>query len=212
MLTDRIQFTASDGSLTSNIGTVTLTRIGVGDPGTLPDLAILTAEDAEVTGQLPAFAGRGPVTFELVHNGALGTASIVDPAGTFRYVPRPDVFGQDKFTVRARRGDVVSNVATVSVEITPVADAPVAHNGRYQTRRRTTIAGSVEGMDVDGSPLRFAVSGRRRLAGELRLDAETGAFTFQPAPGSAGTGWFTFTVTDDTGRTDTGRITIAVRP
>jgi hypothetical protein len=46
--------------------------------------------------------------------------------GTFAYTPDLDYFGTDSFTYRLSDGALDSNLATVSLTVTPVNDAPVA--------------------------------------------------------------------------------------
>ena len=72
-----------------------------------------------------------PLTFSIVSNGTLGSASITDAAtGAFTYTPAPDLNGVDTFTFIASDATSASNIATVTVSIAAVNDAPLAANGR----------------------------------------------------------------------------------
>jgi hypothetical protein len=44
--------------------------------------------------------------------------------GSFRYSPNPGFTGSDSFTYRARDGALNSNLATVTITVTAVNDAP----------------------------------------------------------------------------------------
>ena len=70
-------------------------------------------------------------------NGAKGTATLTNTAtGAFTYTPKPNANGTDSFTFQVNDGKADSNVATVTVTIDPVNDAPVASNGAGLGRRR----------------------------------------------------------------------------
>ena len=58
--------------------------------------------------------------------------------GSFTYTPNADFNGADSFTYTASDGAAASNVATVTITVTGVNDAPVAVNdaaARPRTRR-----------------------------------------------------------------------------
>ena len=54
-----------------------------------------------------------------------GTLNLT-PNGSFTYTPVPNFYGTDKFTYKANDGWLDSNIATVTITVTPVNDAPVA--------------------------------------------------------------------------------------
>ena len=51
--------------------------------------------------------------------------------GSFTYTPNPDFSGTDTFTYRANDGTASGNLATVTITVMPVNDAPVAVNDAY---------------------------------------------------------------------------------
>lgn len=55
-------------------------------------------------------------------------AVTVNRDGTFAYVPAANYFGTDSFTYRLNDGPLESNLATVTVSIAAVNDAPVAND------------------------------------------------------------------------------------
>ncbi|RUY63521.1 tandem-95 repeat protein, partial [Mesorhizobium sp. M7A.F.Ca.CA.001.05.1.1] len=80
------------------------------------DIAVL-ANDTDEDGDTP--------TPSLVAEPANGTVTL-NPGGSFTYAPKPNFFGADSFTYRVSDGFTQSNVATVTLTVTPVNDAPVA--------------------------------------------------------------------------------------
>ena len=81
----------------------------------------------------------GPVTCP-----AHGTAALITSGRRRKilYTPNANYCGPDSFTYKANDGDLDSNVATVSIDVTSVNDAPVAvdderYNGRGHALRRS---------------------------------------------------------------------------
>ena len=102
---DSFTYAANDGTLDSNVGTVSLTvtrgerRSGRGrrrprrPPRTRRSPATLTATDVDST----------TLTFHVV-DGPLHGTLVLDPAGSFTYTPAPDFNGADGFTYTANDG------------------------------------------------------------------------------------------------------------
>jgi len=59
--------------------------------------------------------------------------------GSFTYVPAANYNGSDSFTYKANDGLADSGIATVSITITGVNDAPLAVNDSYTTPEDTTL-------------------------------------------------------------------------
>src|SRR5205085_2645502 len=119
----------------------------------------------------------------LVSGSAHGTLTL-NGNGSFTYTPNANYNGPDSFTYKANDGLLASNVATVSITVVAVNDAPVASNEAYSTNEDTTLNVSVSGVlgndsDVDGPSLSaILVSGPSH--GSLTLNAD-GSFSYTPA-------------------------------
>lgn len=97
---------------------------------TATNACITTAVNAVQTGALPANDPDGQsLVFEILNQPTKGTLT-TDAAGNYRYTPRTDVRGMDKFTFRARDSTGrESNIATMTflidgaVRIMPLGDS-----------------------------------------------------------------------------------------
>ncbi len=133
-LTDTIQFKVNDGNSDSNIASFVVTLVSdFTPPFHANDALVAGREDVPVVGRLSATgASSGRVRFVIVSNGALGTAILRDAAtGRFVYVPNRNASGTDTFTFQVIDGDRRSNVATMTVVVASINDAPVARAGRH---------------------------------------------------------------------------------
>jgi hypothetical protein len=88
-----------------------------------------------------------------VANGSLSLTA----DGSFTYTPYPDFFGVDSFTYTAYDGSEVSNLATVTITVNNVNDAPMADNQSVVTDINTAIAITLTATDADGDVLVFFV-------------------------------------------------------
>src|SRR5207237_1299828 len=132
------------------------------------------ANDTDVDGNpLTAVLGTAPTKGTLALNAS----------GSFTYTPNANVNGADSFTYRASDGSLTSNLATVTITITPVNDAPVATNDSYSVNQDTPLTLAAPGVlandsDVDGDSLTAAL-GTGPINGTLTL-APNGGFTYTP--------------------------------
>ena len=77
------------------------------------------------------------LTFAIASPPAHGTLSGTAPNLT--YTPAQDYNGPDSFTFTVNDGSLTSAVATVSITVTPVNDAPVAVDDAYNLFKNTTL-------------------------------------------------------------------------
>jgi VCBS repeat-containing protein len=196
--TDTFTFRANDGSLNSADATVTVT-IATNRPPTASNSGSLTTqEDKSGSGTLSATDPDGNrLTFIIVSNGSKGTATITNASmGRFSYVPSPNANGTDTFSFKANDGLADSNVATVTVTITAVNDAPVAADASYTITRNTALTATVTVTDVDGDQLTYSIGKAPRRGTITNFNAATGFFTYTPLTPFVGTDSFTVKVSD----------------
>ena len=64
---------------------------------------------------------------------------VLSANGSLIYTPAADYHGTDRFTYKVRDGVADSNVATVTITVTPVNDAPLALGDSYAIYDRTKL-------------------------------------------------------------------------
>lgn len=188
---DSFTFKVNDGTDDSNIATVSITITPVNDIPTCVDVSITTPEDVQGSTNPGCIDIDGdPLTFSIASQPSEGTASI----GSLIYDPNLNTSGLDSFTYKANDGTVDSNIATVSVTVTAVNDAPngvintPSGNVTIMVGESVTFSGT--GTDPENDPLTFLWDFDGG-AGNSTLE-DPGAVTFNTA------GFYTisFTVTD----------------
>ncbi|MBM4098128.1 MAG: tandem-95 repeat protein, partial [Planctomycetes bacterium] len=147
------------------------------------------------------------LSFELVTQPTKGTLGGTAPALT--YTPTLNLTGADSFTFRVVAGGLPSSVATVSIVITNVNDAPVAVAQVAQpvvTDEDTAKAITLVGTDVEGSTLTYTVVTPPTKG---TLSGTAPALTYTPNANISGNDSFTFKVND--GTTDSAPATVSIR-
>ena len=93
------------------------------------------------------------------------------------YAPAPDYHGTDQFTFHATDGAAESNIATATLTVTPVNDAPRIEPIADQSDvEGDAVELAIAASDIDGDSLRFAAAG---LPAGLTIDPATGVIAGQ---------------------------------
>lgn len=209
---DSFSYTATDGTLTSNVATVTLTIVAVNNVPVANNDSATTAEDTSTTINVlsnDTDADNDPLTVSILSNPARGTAT-VNANGTISYTPAANDNGSDSFTYRVSDGTAASNTATVSLNISAVNDAPVATNDSATTTQNTAVTINVlsNDSDVEGSTLMpnlVAVPAH----GSVTVNAN-GTITYSPLTGYVGTDSLTYSVSDGSATSNTATVSLNV--
>jgi VCBS repeat-containing protein len=218
--TDAFTYRAMRGSAPSNLAMVRITVTGVNSaPAAKPD-SYTTAEDTQLTVAPPngvlandTDANGDTLTAALVSNVQNGTLTL-NANGSFVYQPKPDFNGADGFSYRASDAQETSSVATVTIDVSKVNDAPVAATESYQTNESTKLTvNAANGVlandtDVDGDKLTATLVGNV-ASGTLQL-AGDGSFTYTPNAGFSGNDGFTYRAGDGTATSNTVTVAITV--
>jgi hypothetical protein len=149
-----------------------------------------------------------PLTFTIVTPPAHGTLSGIAPSVT--YVPAANYNGPDSFTFKANDGSLDSNIATVSLTVNPVNDAPVAQSASYTIAKNQVLTGQLVATDVEGNPLTYFISTPPKK-GTVTVNPSTGVFVYTPKPGKSGPDSFRFRANDGLADSNVARIDIRVQ-
>jgi VCBS repeat-containing protein len=217
---DSFTYKAYDGELYSNVATVTIHVTCVNDAPVAQDDSYTTDEDTPLLVPAPGVLGNDYdvdgnelLTSVLVSGPAHGTLTL-NSDGSFTYTPAENFCGEDSFTYKAYDGELYSNVATVTINVTCVNDAPVAQDDHYTTDEDTPLLVPAPGIlgndyDVDGNELLTSVLVSGPAHGTLTLNPD-GSFTYTPNPKFYGTDTFTYRVFDGELYSNVATVTITV--
>jgi hypothetical protein len=138
---------------------------------------------------------HGTVTFK-------SATSADNTSGGFVYAPAANYFGADHFTYTTNPppgGLGPSELNDVSITITPVNDAPVAHSDQFLAQQNTTLTIDSPGVlkndtDIDSTSL-TAILVSQATHGTVVLK-DGGGFTYTPAADYTGPDSFTYKASD----------------
>lgn len=205
---DSFTFRVNDGSANSNVATVSITVTPVNDAPAASNSNVTLQEDIPTTISLIANDVDGnPLTYTILTPPTNGTLSGVAPNVT--YTPNANYVGLDNFTFRVHDGTVNSNIATVSITVNPLNDAPIANNQNIITAEDNVSPITLTGTDIEGNPLTFTIV-TQPAHGSI---SGTGSnVTYTPAPNFNGLDNFTFKVNDGSVDSNNGVVSITVTP
>src|SRR5256712_77559 len=171
-----------------------------------------TNEDTALTVAAPGVLGNdsnsATLTAVLVAGPSHGTLAL-NANGSFSYTPAANFNDTDSFTYKANGGTADSNVATVTITVTAVNDAPSFTKGADQTVLEDAGPQTVSGWataisagpaDESGQTLNFIVTTTNTaLFSAQPAVSATGTLTFTPAAGATGAATVTVQLHDNGG-------------
>jgi VCBS repeat-containing protein len=212
---DSFTYRASDGDFASGVASVFLTVTeGNQAPVANPD-SFLLDEDGTLTIPAPGILGNdtdaegAPLSAIVVGTTANGTLT-TNADGSFTYTPNSNFNGTDSFTYRASDGEDDSDIATVTLTVNAVNDAPLANPDAFGVDEDGTLEGGVIGNDTDteGDALSATLeSGPAH--GSLEFNAD-GSFVYRPNANFFGADTFSYRAGDGAAASDVTTVTIQV--
>jgi VCBS repeat-containing protein len=139
---------------------------------------------------------------------------ILSSDGSFSYEPESDFFGVDTFTYRANDSISYSNIATVTITVNPVNDAPIASADQFTIDENTVLTILTSDLlsndyDADGDSLQLFIESYPSFGSlDVLSDQE---FIYTPNPDWFGTDSFTYFVSDGTENSMVVQVTITVQ-
>ncbi|BDP35158.1 RTX toxin [Vibrio alginolyticus] len=192
---ETLTFTATDPSGESISQTVNFTVAPVAD--IVADKATVVEDTPTIIKVLgnDTFEDDGKVVSLDTNNGpANGTVS-VNPDGSVTYTPNDNYVGKDTFTYVVTSGGV-SESTTVTVNVTPVNDAPVAKDDIATTQEDTAVTIDVLSNDTDVDGDKLSIQSATVPEAQGKVEIVDGKLVFTPAENFNGDAEITYTVTD----------------
>ncbi len=215
---DSFTYKVNDGMLDSSVATVNLivniVPVAADDTGD----AYTVDEDHDLVVTTPGILSNdtdgdgNPLTAVKATDPINGTLTL-NSDGSFTYTPNQNFNGTDSFTYFANDGLNDSPVATVTIEINSINDAPEARNDRYKTNWATVLNVPAPGVmsndtDVEGSQLTAT------LVSDVSVGAlnfhDDGSFSYTPKLNTIVDDSFTYQASDGLDSSTIATVTIHV--
>ncbi|HYG18528.1 MAG TPA: tandem-95 repeat protein, partial [Ohtaekwangia sp.] len=214
---------------TSNTATISVTVTAVNDPPVAVNDAATTNEDIAVninvvSNDSDEDGSINPSSVDLntasagIQNSNVTTSGTftVNAGGVVNFAPAANFTGTVSvdYTVNDNVG-LTSNVATITITVNPVNDAPVAGNDAVSTNEDTPVTFNIldNDVDVDGTinPASVLLSASTSSGGSFTVTA--GAVTFTPNANFSGVTFLTYRVKDNLDAlSNSATITVTVNP
>jgi PKD repeat protein len=187
--------TAASGGVSASAA---LTIIPFNDPPVARNSSVTTDEDQPVSASLDVEdVDNEQLNYHLLTAPSMGTLELNPSTGAFIYTPALNEHGSDSFTFKADDGEKESGIATVSLTITSVNDAPQIVQGEQlnmAASEDTPASLNLSATDVDGDVLSWSIQTPPEQ-GSASVDAD-GLVSYTPAADASGTAQFVVEVSD----------------
>ena len=213
---DSFTYHANDGTVDSNIVTVTINVVAYNDLPTITQgtsTSVTMSEDGSPTPFSLSLNATDPdgntLTWSIQSQAISGTASASGTGSpkVINYTPTANYNGSDSFVVRVSDGNGGTDTITVNVTINPVNDAPVAVDDSTSTPPETAVVINVLDNDTDVENDTLTVTAvTQGSKGSVTHNGTT--VTYTPNANETGNDTFTYTISDGNGGSDTATVTI----
>ncbi len=152
----------------------------------------------------------------LVNSTTNGNLTLNSDDGTFTYKADDDFNGEDSFTYLTYDGVAYSQMATVTITVIPMPDAPIAVNDNYSTSEEAGVSCDVllndtdidnENNDNTNLTISNFTNGTNGFVNNVNNE-----LVYTPSINFNGTDEFTYVVIDSDGLTSSATVTVVVNP
>jgi hypothetical protein len=204
---DSFDYWVNDGTANSEKRSVTITVTEF--PNTAPTATNIDqnlSEDGSIDITLTASDDENDsLTFAIDTFPAHGSVTLT--GNVAHYIPNANYFGEDSFTFIANDSKADSNSATVTLDILPVNDMPVADANSFSINEDQLLDFTLTGSDIDGDSLTYTVS-QQPVHGSLNCSGAVCQYV--PEANFNGTDTLFFYVNDGSENSQEAKITIEV--
>lgn len=198
---DSFTYTVTDDLGASSLSAiVTLSITSTNTPPVAPDENLTLSEDSTFTHVLAASDPEASTLTYIIDTPPTSGILTISSTGNLQYAPVANFFGTDSFSYHVSDGILTSPIANITLNITPLNDAPIALSGTYVVlgnilaQSGNILTGTLHGTDIDGDTLTYILK-NTTLHGSLTLSA-TGYIIYNSALGFSGVEHFDFAVSD----------------
>ena len=145
--------------------------------------------------------------------GLVGKGVTLLDNGLYRFTPDADFFGTVKLTYAITNESGFAVPTTVTIQVLPTPDNPVARDDAFATVEDTPLTVFVTDIlanDYDVDRQAVVINRFTAAHGVSVEDNGIGQIVITPDANFIGEGWFEYEVKDSTGRTDVARVTVSV--
>ena len=135
--------------------------------------------------------------------------TLTGSAPNVTYNPTANYNGPDSFTFKANDGRLDSNIATVTITVTPVNDAPVAQGANIAISEDAQANITLQASDVDGDVLTFTIT---KPPSNGTLSGTAPNLVYTPNPNYFGTDEIRFRASDGKLNSNEAVISITITP
>ncbi len=140
--------------------------------------------------------------------------------GKVQYIPETDFYGEDSFSYTITANGIPSNPATVTIDVKPVNDPPVANDDSVRTDEDTSVSVRVTANDTDPDGNHTISENTVTIktppahgSAAIQTDGSSTVVVYTPDTNFNGNDSFTYTVEDDEGEiSNEATVTIIVNP
>ncbi len=218
---DGFSYLVSDGTTTSDVASATIMVNPTNDLPVSVNDEFTTAEDTPLALIAPGVLANdtdvdGDALSSILVNPPQHGGVTLGPDGGLLYTPDANFNGVDGFSYKANDGSGDSDAAAVTVNVTPVNDAPATAADAYATDEDTPLTIDAAGgllandSDVEGNPITATlIAGPAN--GTLTLNAD-GSFNYVPSANFNGSDSFTYTAGDGSLSSAETTVSLTVNP
>ena len=205
---DQFTFRVNDGTTNSQAATVFITVRPVNDAPSALGKSLSIEEDKLLSVLLEGSDSDGnSLSYTITSAPSNGILSGITP--NLNYSPAPNFSGSDSFSYRVNDGKIDSEIATISITVTQLNDAPVANSIVLETAIDSPQLFVLGGSDVEGDLLTYTIV-TPPLNGTLSGKAPN--LTYTPNKNYSGSDRLTFKARDGSLESAVATVSITVTP
>ena len=149
---DTITYKANDGKVDSNVSTISINITPVNDTPIAQDIDISMNEDEGTRDIIlqGSDIDNSNLTYSIINGPSHGTYTL--NGNILSYTPYENYNGSDTITYKANDGELDSNIFTITINITPVNDRPIAQDKNLTVNEDSYFNRiNLQGTDVENN-------------------------------------------------------------